>query len=506
MGCLLCLRPIEQAVTTGLGKPSRYWPNEATALARTAARGGVISAAGSWLRFVIQFGTTIFLARILGPGEYGIATVVIVVASLSGLLRDSGLSAFIVQRRRLSLRIISGLHILSTAFGLFLAVLTIFLGPLTEELFHDSRYTGFFIVISATFFFGGLSAVPTALLSRDMKYRALAVIDVVSVAVACAAGVGVALAGLGAWSLVAQATTLVTVQAACAAAACTFKGQRPAGLRELRRVCSFSASVSVVQLLNYAAGNLDKLIVVTIFGPRAAGLYTQAFQLLIIPLTQICQPMQRVFVPTMSRLTEAPSQFKNFFRATISVVTFTLWPVFAALFVFADSVVAIVFGPAWADSSPIFRSLVWVGFSQSLIYILTWTFVATGQVRRQAMWTFVSQPVLILAFCVGTTWGVLGMVRSYAVASGLILLPAFLVVCRKLPLTLRDLSTPALLPVVTTVAALFFSYTTHALFPPQNNLTVLVGDLSISVVATVAVAWVVAPIRRRVLQILSQLR
>lgn len=461
----------------------------------------MISAAGSWLRFAIQLLTTIVLARILGPAEYGVATVALVFASVSGLLRDSGLSTFVLQRFKISTRIVTSLHYISCGIGLLLAGGMACLGPWLATTYSDDRYILFSAVLSCTFLFCGISAIPTALLARNMNFRILASVDVITVILACGASLWMALAGAGAWALVFQATALAALQCIATIAVCQWRADRAAGWRELRGAIRFSNNVSIVQILNYVSANVDNLIVATFFGTRAAGLYSQAFQLLVLPLQQINGPLYRVFVPTLSRLNRDAFRFRKFFRAIVSVVGFTLWPLFAVLFTFAESIILVLFGAEWVESASIFKVLVFVGLAQSIGYVNTWLFTATGQVRRQTFWTFINKPILIGSFFIGIPWGMRGMATSYAIASLVVVVPAYLVATKKLSLTLRDLLGPMLSPAILATSSLTLSWCTYRLYPPGSDILRLAIDLLIVGVGLLVFVFLVSPIRRRVLEL-----
>lgn len=473
-------------------------------LAGAAARGGIVTAGGTWIRFVIQLLTVIVIARLLGPVEYGFAAVVLVFSTLSDLLRNSGFASAILQRRDLTGQIASALFYASAAIGLVLGVMLVAAGPALASLFGDPRYAEFATLAAVVMPLAGIAAVPTALLTRNLAFRALAVVEVSAVVVSSAIGIVLALCGAGAVSLVWQAVSLALIICVGTVLVSPWRPGRPATRSALAPYLRFGGNVAIVQILRYASQNVDRLLIAAQFGPAATGVYAQANQLILLPVAQINGPLTRVVIPVLGRLVDDAERFCRYFRTVVGLVGFTLWPVFAVMVVLSEDIILSLFGPEWAGSAEIFRILVVAGLANTLIFVNSWIFVSTGSVRRQSIWTAVSAPLLIGGACIGALWGVDGVAMGVAAASLAIVLPGFVVASHRTPLGIGDLLGPLGWPTLVTVVvgAATVAVTLTGL---SGWLLVLVGGIT-AVIAYAMCAFLIPPVRRELVGVISRLR
>lgn len=481
--------------------PTKTQWAEEEILGRRSARGSLVVAAGSWIKFLIQFISTIALARLLGPSEYGAATVILAVGAASALLRESGLFTIASQRYRIDVGLASSLHYVSIAFSLVISVLMALLGPILAGVFDDQRYVMFAIWLAPTFLFAGIAAIPTGILVRNFFTSRLAIIDIASTT----AGVGIALFlaanGAGAMAMVVQTVTMAAIQTVMVVLMCPWIPSKIAPWRSTRSAISSAVSMTGVQLLNYATGSADKIIVGAAIGTRTAGLYSQAVQLLTLPLQLIGGPLQRVFIPTLSRLRRDPQRFRKYIRAILTVMTAVLWPFFAVIAILAPDVIRILFGAEWIDSAPIFSILAISGFSQAVGFVNAWLFISTGQFRRQMWWTIANRIVVLGSLLIGVQWGVLGMAWAYSITTVALTIPGFVIVKRGAQLTFGDLVLPLIWPAVLTIVGVAVSLGLTIFLPTGNSLFATVGNLSIVVIVLGITVLLIKPIREQVAQL-----
>ncbi|TQJ38078.1 PST family polysaccharide transporter [Arthrobacter sp. SLBN-112] len=481
------------------------WGSEEN-LGRASVRGGLITALGSWVRFAIQFGTTIALARILGPTEYGAAAVIVIFGAAAELLRESGFSTLVLQRRNIRRELINALHYSSVLIGLVLGAALAMAGPGLAQAFDNDRYKLFALLLSPVFLFASLGSIPNALLARNFEFKKMASIELLSVLASSAAGLIAAALEAGALALVVQSVTFMVLQAVLTVIACPWRPRMSGNIRILKASIPFLWSVSFVQLLNYVSRNVDNVLVGAFFGPRAAGLYNQAYQLMIIPLQQVNGPLQRVFIPVLSRIFSDPLRYRRFVRTIVLTVSSILWPGFAFLFIYSDVLVVTIFGEAWRESSAIFRALVFAGVAQALGYVNSWIFVSSGQVQRQMTWVLITRVLIIGSFFVGIPWGPYGMAVSYACASCLVVVPGFLVVRRRAHLSLSDLFRPIVWPAVLTTLTVVAGVGLRQVMPPSGNLLFLGLNLLSVCVIVFAGAFCIRPIRDQLFAVVAQIR
>ncbi|MFI1964425.1 lipopolysaccharide biosynthesis protein [Streptomyces pathocidini] len=475
-------------------------------LASAAARGGLVTALGTWARCAVQLVTVIGVTRALGPSQYGFAAVVIVYNAGTELLRGSGLASAVIQRKRVPHGSASTVHYLNCALGVLLTAVLMAAAPAISTVFGMGHATRDVALLALVFLLAGPAAVPAALLARNLAFGRLAAVEFTAVVASCGTALALAAGGAGSSALVAQALVASALSCVGTLLVCPWRPGRPAPWRTVRGYAAFGANVAGVQALNLLTRSVDKALVGGFFGPVSAALYTQAGQLLILPLEQVATPMQRVAVPALSRVYGNRDAFRHCYRTLVSLVGYILWPMFITLAVLADAIVETLFGSEWAAAAELFRILVIAGVAQVLGHVTAWVFVASGQVRRQTLWAVATRPLVIGSFFIGIPWGVRGMALSYALASLAMVLPGFLVVRRRAGLAVTDLLRAVLRPALLSTAVGIVLLATVALVDPRQGWPALLGCAATAVLTAVGLTLAIPSVRAELAGFIGLLR
>jgi O-antigen/teichoic acid export membrane protein len=189
-------------------------------LYRRAARSGAATLTSQGCILIIQFASTVVLARLLTPADYGLFAIVFAVVTFAALFKDLGLPLATVQRAEITHEQISTLFWINLSVGCALAAATALFAPVVAWAYREPRLAWATVAMSTTFLFTGLASQHRALLRRHLSLTLLSAIEVVSFFVGAIFAVVAALAGARYWSLVvlqlaAGASNTVGLWAAC---------------------------------------------------------------------------------------------------------------------------------------------------------------------------------------------------------------------------------------------------------------------------------------------------
>src|SRR5256884_1103086 len=138
-------------------------------LYQSSVRGGVVAVVAQGLTFVLQLGSTIVLARLLSPEDFGLLGMVVAMTGFLSLFRDAGLSVSTVQRKVLTHEQTSTLFWINVAVGAMLALAAAAAAPLVVTFYREPRLFAVTIVSASAFLFNGLAVQHRALLNRAMR-------------------------------------------------------------------------------------------------------------------------------------------------------------------------------------------------------------------------------------------------------------------------------------------------------------------------------------------------
>ncbi|OWP20258.1 hypothetical protein CBF90_14410 [Microbacterium sp. AISO3] len=465
-------------------------------LAAAAARGAAVTFLGQWIKFLIILVGTGVLARLVEPSDFGLLAMVTAVSGIGLLIADFGLSTASIQKQGITSQEKSNLFWLNTALGTALAAIFFVLAtPLSQfygapEVENIARYIAIVLVLNA------LAAQSKAEISRKLRFRQLAGIDVMSQAAGIAVAVSVAAAGGGYWALVWQQVTPAVVQFIGYAILARWVPRLPRRTGTMKPLLAFGMNSLGTQSLNYASNNFDSVIVGKVLGADSLGIYSRAFQLFKVPMQQLAAPMTRVAFPILSRLNGTDKYDLYIARAQL-LLTYSLGGVFFGAAALADPLIDIYLGPGWDEAKPVFYILSVGGVFQGMGYVYYWIFLSKAMTGLQLRFTIISRPIMIALTAAGVFWGINGVAAGFA--AGLVVnwvvLTAFALprtgVNRKLLLkaTLRPLALYSLMLALLTIVSLNLKY----VLGPVPLLLLLI---TLALIYLAAAILAVKPIRR----------
>ena len=144
--------------------------------------------------------TTVVLARILSPQEYGLVALALVLMAYAEAVADAGVAQALIYlpRNRESAR---AAMLLSVLTGCVLAAVAFVSAPLIARIFDHPDVAPLVRVLALSLLATSLGAVPEALLRRQLRFQRLTVATVSRAVVTGVVTLVLAVAGFGAWSL-----------------------------------------------------------------------------------------------------------------------------------------------------------------------------------------------------------------------------------------------------------------------------------------------------------------
>ncbi len=306
---------------------------------------------------VCTFVIGVVLARLLGPGPFGVIAIALLLCGFANLIADFGFGAALVQRKTLSdvdVRFAFGAQVVLAAI---LTGITFAAAPLFAAIFHQPAVLPVIRVLSAIFMIQALGQVSAALLKRDLRFRDLQGAQVGSYVVAYA-GVGIPLAtvGYGVWSLV----TAQLLQTAIRSVWQYSRVRHP--LRFAKRpsdsgLQAFGAKVIATNIANYFISNLDNAFVGRFFTVIDLGFYSRMFVLVFTPVDAIVSTLQQVLFPAYSRAQHRHDALNRTYLASVSAVLLLVGPAAVAVAAIPETVVGGLLGVQWLPAAPMLAPL-----------------------------------------------------------------------------------------------------------------------------------------------------
>lgn len=367
----------------------------ADALAARAQRAVTWSALTTAARFVLQLGAQVALARLLGPGPYGIYGIGIAVLTFATFLAGTGFSYSLMLRERITPADIRLAFTWQLTAGAACALAMALAAPSLAQFFGEPGLAPMLQWLALACLLTAASGTAVCLLQRELDFRGLGLVQLAAYAAGyLACGVPLALAGWGAQAL----AIACVVQAGVTLALAWWR--RPHPLRPLLRhadgghALGTGGTVFATNLVNWLLANLDRLVIGRLLNTHAVGLYTQAWNFAQIPVTLLVGAVQPAFLASGARLSGEPAQLARAWRLVLACVLVLVPPVAVTLALLAPDLVRLLWGPAWAEAGWILALMflclpAWAGWGLSTPVL--WN------TQRQSLEARLQLPVLALA-------------------------------------------------------------------------------------------------------------
>lgn len=372
----------------------------------------MINASGRYLKVILTVLVNAALARILTPFDFGVVAVITVFTSFFATLSDMGFGPAIVQKKELTSRDIDSLFTYSLYVASCLSLIFLLSAFPIAAFYKNSVYLKPTFLLTIALFFNALNMVPGGILNRDKKFITIALRTVITYIVSALVTIYLALHGWRFYALVVQAILVSVLQFLW-----NWLSTRPRLLHRpdrtaLSAVKSYSFYQFAFNVINYFARNLDNLLVGKFMGENNLGNYNKAYNLMLFPVSNLSGVVSPVLHPILSDYQNQPDEI---YRRYMRLVRFLFClGIFCAALVWlaADEIVAIMYGPQWTPCAACFRILAIAIIPQMVNSSAGAIFQALGNTRLMFISSCINTAVTCIAIILGIFAG--GSIESLA--------------------------------------------------------------------------------------------
>ena len=364
----------------------------------SVAKGAVLVVGMRWTDRLIGLISTLILARLLLPEDFGIVAMASIVVGLIDTILDLGVGSALVQNRQ------AGRDDFDTAWTLrllqsALVALLIFLSaPFAVEFFHDPRVFDVIRVMALTTLIGGFENIGIVAFQKNMEFGR----DFQFFFFRRIAGfvVTIALAFLlqTYWAMVIGA---VVGRLAGVALSYVMHDYRPKFSKaSLRQIWSFSQWILVANLGSYGLKQIDKFLVGRRTDAATMGAYALADEIAAMPTTELLSPLSRVLFPVFVEAAENPERLRVAYCMALGTQSLIALPAGVGLCMIATDIVPLLLGDRWSQMIPLIRTLALISVFSALTYSASYLLMTLGKVNLLAFdaWIRLALMAILLLF------------------------------------------------------------------------------------------------------------
>jgi len=401
----------------------------------------------------IGFVSTLILARILLPADFGLVAMATVLMAFLSAVSDFSVHVPLIQKQHLDREDMDGAWSLQVVVGLAQAAVLLSLAVPAASFYQEPRVTSVIYALAAIAVLRGFRNIGIVMFQRELKFHREFLLMASQRVVTFVVTLTLALVLRSYWALVAGILAGALAEVALSYAMHPFR-PRPSRDR-WRALFSFSKWLILNNILNFLGHRGPELVLGRMLGPRAVGLFAVGFEVGTLPTKELVGPINRAALPGYARLREAEGGLRRGYLDVLGLIALVAIPASVGLAATANILIPLLLGDNWLDAIPVVHYLALAGTVGVLMTNNGAVYMALGRPQLVTFLLLGRLSLLVPGILVGAAWGgVTGVAIAYAIVEGLMILPHLLVLSRVLEMPLAAYGAVIYRPVV--AAALMY--------------------------------------------------
>jgi O-antigen/teichoic acid export membrane protein len=310
------------------------------------------------VKSVLQIGFTAIMARLLEPTAFGLIAMAGIILGFGSYIAQMGVGPALIQKKEIFDEDVRSAFTSALFLGILFFLLFWFFAPFVIYIFDNKKVIPIIRVMALSFIITGLNITALSLLRRNLEFRFLAIIEIISYLLGYGMiGIILAYNGFGVWSLVAGALSQSTLLTILSHLVCRHKLSFIYQWKYYKPLYSFGGRISVISFFEFLGSYLDTLAIGHFIGATPLGIYNRAFMLVNLPAQYLTSSFSRVLFPSFSRIQKETERLKKAYLSTIMLFSTILLPTCFGIAASSREIVLLMLGEKWIPAIPVLQIL-----------------------------------------------------------------------------------------------------------------------------------------------------
>jgi O-antigen/teichoic acid export membrane protein len=382
-------------------------PRERSVLQRMAF-GAVWMVAARWSVRCIGLVSTVILARLLRPEDFGLVAMGALIVGFVLVFGDAGQSLAVVRHANATREHFDTAWTISIIVGIVVAIILEAIAPLGGWYFHEPRAVAIIQFLALKPVINGFTNVGIIAFRKELRFGSDFSFLVARKFSVFVATIVLALILRNYWAL---AIGNVGGEVLNVVISYRMHPYRPRlCLTKLSELWSFSGWMQLVNIGYFFGEQTDQFVVGGLAGASQMGGYNVASDIASAPTNELVYPPLRALFPIFATLLHDPAALAESYLSVFSIIAVVALATGIGVALVADDMVAVVLGTKWLHIAPLVPWLAVTGALLGVERSVNTVLVVTGNVRLAAYRTLgyvvLLAPAVVLG---GINWGPQGI-------------------------------------------------------------------------------------------------
>ena len=429
-----------------------------SSLKHTVAKGMLWGGVSNALCQCLSLLFGIYLARVLGPDDYGPIGMLAIFTAIAGSLQDSGFVAAIANLKKATHDDYNAVFWFNIIISLVMYAILYVCAPLIADFFNQpilvdlSRYNFLGFVVA------GFGIAPSAYLFRELKVKQKSIALILAITISGITGIVLALNGYSYWGIATQSIVYVLVRTVVCWWFTPWRPSLKINFAPLRYLFAFSYRLLITNLFQRFNWNIFSFILGKYFTRSDVGNYTKAAEWFNMGGEVVNGMVNAVAQPVLAKVVDDNERQLRVFRKMLRFTAFVAFPLMLGLSLVSKELITVVITDKWIESAAMLQLLAIWGAFMPLQSMFTNLLVSRGKASI-FMWCTIIQGVLTLALLLALhPYGIRNMIIAYCIFNAVWLLVWNYFARKEISLTLQMFLSDTLPFLLLATGVMFATY------------------------------------------------
>jgi len=364
---------------------------------------------------VLTFLSTIILARLLFPEQFGLVAYCLVAIQYLDILNSAGIDSALIARRENLEEAANAAFAANILLGVISFGLTWMVAPSVAVFFKNPEIVPLLRLLGLSLPINGLGMVPSALLQRHLRFRTKLLPSMSGSFTKGLISIVLAWSGMGVWSLVWGQLAGILAETILA---WILAGWRPTWrfhTETTYAIATYGFHIVLLEIAGAFRNNVDYLLVGRILGAAALGYYTMSYRIPELLIRSVNIVVGNVSLPVMAITQTDREQLRSFYFSYLHYLSIVIFPIAVGLAITAPTFIPLFLSAKWSQAiTPTVLISLALGIA-AMGYVPGVLYKATGRPNLLTRLNFIKVPLAVFVLWYSTRWGISGVAAGQIV-------------------------------------------------------------------------------------------
>lgn len=313
----------------------------------TIVKGVIWSAIEKFSVQGIQFITSLVIARLILPKEFGLIAMIQIFLSIAQVFTDSGFSNALIQKQERTEKDFSTVFIFNFIVSIITYIILFYVSPLIANFYEEPSLTLIIRWTGLTIIFSSLFIIQQTRLTIALNFKKQARVSIIAALISGFAGIWLAYNNYGVWALVVQTLTYNIILAILFWIITKWYPKLVFSWVSFKQLFSFGSKLLVSTLLHSIYLNLYSLVIGKYYSATNVGYYNRMALIGQFPSNTIMTIVTKVIYPIQCEIQDNIEKLNQFFTQYLRMSMYIIFPLMIGLGVLAKPLVILILTDKW---------------------------------------------------------------------------------------------------------------------------------------------------------------